>query len=379
MRILPKEPGRRKAERNDSESEAYYMADQWELMRRKFQKHKAAKFSLVLLIFIYTCAAFAEFLAPHTKTERFEYVYCPPRRIRFFDEEGFHGPFVYAMTKELNKDTFLMEYTNDASRRSPVKLFVRGGSYRFWGLFRTDIHLFGTGSTEAPVLLFGTDKLGRDIFSRNLYAARISLSIGLIGVALTFVLGVFFGGIAGYYGGRPDMFISRLIEFLKAIPSIPLWMALAAAMPPGWSPLMVYAGMTVILSIKSWTSLARVVRGKFLELREEDFVLAAKVLGAKDSQVILKHLVPSFMSYLIVVLTLAIPGMILSETSLSFLGLGLRAPVVSWGTLLNAAQSFSVVKLYPWLIIPGLFVVVTVLAFNFLGDGLRDAADPYKP
>ncbi|MBA7549744.1 Dipeptide transport system permease protein DppC [subsurface metagenome] len=228
------------------------------------------------------------------------------------------------------------------------------------------------------MFLFGTDKLGRDLFSRNIYAARISLSIGLVGVVFSFVLGCILGGISGYYGGAADMIIQRIIEFLLCIPTIPLWMGLSAALPPEWSPIKVYFGITIILAIRGWCGLARVVRGKLLELREEDFAMAAKIAGATDGRVITRHLLPSFLSYLIVNLTLAIPWMILGETSLSFLGLGLRPPVVSWGVLLKQAQNFRTVALHPWLLIPGLFVIITVLTFNFLGDGLRDAADPYK-
>ena len=360
-----------------SAEESYYIASQWELMRRKFLKHKLARLSLLILGIFYFLAIFCEFFAPYSPVKRHRQVFCPPQRVHFFDEEGFHfRPFVYKLKQTLDKKTFTRKFTEDTSKKIPIRFFVRSEKYKFWNLFKTNIRFFGV--EEGTILLFGTDKLGRDLFSRNLYASRISLSIGLIGVFLSFILGVVLGGISGYYGGQVDMFIQRLIEFLLSIPTIPLWMALAAALPPGWSPLTVYIGITIILSIIGWCGLARVVRGKFLELREEDFVLAAKVSGATDAIIIRRHLVPSFLSYLIVQMTLAIPGMILGETSLSFLGLGLRPPVVSWGVLLNQAQNFSTVALYPWLMIPGAFVIIIVLAFNFLGDGLRDAADPYK-
>jgi peptide/nickel transport system permease protein len=304
--------------------------------------------------------------------------------VHFRDEEGFRPfrPFVYGSKKVLDEETYTWTYVEDRDRKYPVGFFVHGDEYKLWGLFRSDLHLFGVNLRGTDGLgtlhLLGTDKLGRDLLSRIIYASRISLSIGLIGVFLSFVLGVLLGGIAGYFGGRADMIVSRIIEFLQSLPTIPLWMALAAALPSDWSAIAVYVGITVILSIVGWTGLARIVRGKFLELREEDFVMAAKASGAGTFTIIRRHLVPSFLSYLIVNLTLSIPGMILGETGLSYLGLGLRAPIVSWGVLLQQAQNFSVVALYPWLMIPALFVILAVLAFNFLGDGLRDAADPYK-
>jgi len=257
-----------------------------------------------------------------------------------------------------------------------IYFFTHKSKYKFWGLFPTDIHLFGV--KDGTIFLFGADEIGRDLLTRNLYASRISLSVGLIAVALTFILGCILGGISGYYGGAADIIIQRAIEFLTAIPTIPLWMALSAALPPYWSPVKTYFGITIILSLIGWCGLARVVRGKLLELREEDFITAAEIYGASKGRIIVKYLLPSFFSYLIVSLTLSLPGMILGETALSFLGIGLRPPAVSWGVLLNDAQNVRTIVLYPWLLIPGLFVIITVLAFNFLGDGLRDAADPYK-
>ncbi|GAG86866.1 unnamed protein product, partial [marine sediment metagenome] len=254
--------------------------------------------------------------------------------------------------------------------------FVHGDEYKFWNLFKEDIRLLGV--KEGTMFLFGTDGLGRDLFSRNIYAARISLSIGLIGVAFSFILGSILGGISGYYGGITDTIIQRIVEFLISIPTIPLWMGLAAALPPEWPIIKVYFGITVILSIVGWCGLARVVRGKLISLREEDFIMAAKISGSGKGRTITRHLLPSFLSYLIVNLTLSIPRMILGETALSFLGLGLRSPAVSWGVLLSEAQNVQTVALHPWLLIPGFFVIIVVLAFNFLGDGLRDAADPYK-
>jgi peptide/nickel transport system permease protein len=265
----------------------------------------------------------------------------------------------------------------DESVRHPIGLFVRGEPYRLWGLLTLDRHLIGPLEAGAPMYLLGADRLGRDVLSRIIAGARISMSIGLIGVLLSLVLGVLIGGISGYYGGGVDMVIQRVIEFLRSIPTIPLWLGLAAALPPNWPPLRIYFGITIILSLIGWTGLARVVRGRFLALREEDFVMAARLDGSSELRVILRHMVPSFMSHIIAAITLAIPNMILAETALSFLGLGLRSPIVSWGVLLQEAQNIRAVATAPWLLLPGIAVVAAVLALSFLGDGLRDAADPY--
>ena len=358
--------------------EKYYIASQWELMWRKFKKHKLALFGSSILIIFYVMALFCEFSSPYNIYKRHpKYIYCPPQRIRFFDEEGFHlRPFIYGMKSTPDPVTLRRKYTLDKTKKYPIYFFTRGDEYKLWNLFSGDIHLFRV--KEGAIFLFGTDKLGRDLFSRNIYASRISLSIGLVGVAISFVLGCILGGISGYYGGAADMTIQRIIEFLICIPTIPLWMALSAALPPLWSPIKIYFGITIILSIIGWSGLARVVRGKLLELREEDFVVAARISGSSESRIIARHLLPSFLSYLIVNLTLSIPWMILGETSLSFLGLGIRPPAVSWGTLLKDGQNIRAVAQSPWLFIPGLFVIVVVLAFNFVGDGLRDAADPYS-
>ncbi len=367
----------RKEQKRDYLKESFYVASQWQLMWRKFIKHKLAILGAIILAILYTTALFCEF-SPYDVGKRRDYIYCPPQRIHFFDEEGFRfRPFVYGLKQITDPETWRRTYAEDKASKYPIYFFIQGDKYKLWNLFKTDIHLFGV-KEPGVLFLFGTDKLGRDLFSRNMYAARISLSIGLVGVFLSFVLGCLLGGVSGYYGGAVDMSVQRVIEVLISIPAIPLWMGLAAALPPDWPAIMVYFGITIILSIISWCGLARVVRGKFLELKEEDFVMAAKLSGASELRVIARHLLPSFSSYLIVSITLAIPFMILGETALSFLGIGLRAPVVSWGVLLQQAQNVRSVTLHPWLLIPGLFVIITVLAFNFLGDGLRDAADPYK-
>lgn len=365
--------------KQQSFEESYYVASHWRLMWRKFRKHKLALFGASILTTLYVAALLCEFLSPYAVSERnTRYSFSPPQRIRFYSEDGFHlRPFVYGWKRARDPQSRRPIYTVDETKRYPFQFIVRGDRYKFWGVFRTDIHFFGVEG-RGVIFLFGTDKLGRDLFSRNLYAARVSLSVGLVGVAISFVLGCMLGGISGYYGGTPDMIIQRIIEFLISMPTIPLWMALSAALPPAWPPIKVYFGITVILSIVAWTGLARVVRGKLLELREEDFVMAAKISGTGRAAIIVHHLLPSFLSYLIVSLTLSIPGMILGETALSFLGLGIRPPAVSWGALLQDGQNIRTIVQNPWLLIPGLFVVVVVLAFNFVGDGLRDAADPYK-
>ena len=360
--------------------ESYYLASQWQLMWRKFRKHRLAVGGGTVLALCYLVALFCVSLAPYDVGRRFpEHIYAPPVRVHFVDAEGrLHlRPFVYGLVKDIHPETWVSIYTEDTSVRFPLRFFVRGDPYKLWGVLRTDVRLFGVAE-PGVLFLFGTDDLGRDLFSRVLYATRISLSISLVGVLLSFVIGCVLGGISGYYGGSVDMAVQRVIEFILSLPTIPLWLALAAALPAQWKPLQVYFGISIVLSAVGWTRLARVIRGKFLELREEDFVLAGRVAGATDRRIIAAHLIPSFLSFLIVSLTLAVPNMILAETALSFLGVGLRSPVVSWGVLMQEAQNVQTIALYPWLMIPGVFVVVTVLAFNFLGDGLRDAADPYK-
>lgn len=349
-----------------------------QLVLLRFRKHKLAVISTYVIIALYLVALFPEFLAPYSLQRRFnDFVFAPPQPVHLFHEGEWQGPFVYGRGMELNLDTLRREYVEDESQIHPIRFFVKGEPYRMFGLFPMDRHLFGTTS-EYPIVLFGTDRLGRDVLSRMIYGTRISLSIGLIGIFLSFMLGLLIGGAAGYFGGVLDEITQRSIEILRSFPTIPLWLALAAALPARWSPLLIYFGITVVLSLLGWTGLARVTRGKLLSLRDEDYVTAARLSGGKSWYIIWQHLIPGFLSYIIVSLTLAIPGMILGETSLSFLGLGLRPPITSWGVLLAEAQNVNIVALYPWLLIPAIPVVVTVLAFNFAGDGLRDAADPYS-
>ena len=362
-----------------SEREKIFVASPRQLMWWRFRRHRMALLSGVVLILLYMAALTWEFLAPYDPLRHdVQSAYAPPQGIRFFDEEGFSfRPFVYGLKGARDPETFRKTYEVDKTVKHPIKFMVQGDSYKFWGLFESDLHLFGLEDKEGAVFLLGADRLGRDVLSRLLAATRISVSIGLVGVILSFVLGIMFGGISGLYGGTADIVIQRVIEFIRAMPSIPLWLALSAAIPKDWPVTRVYFAITIILSLIGWTGLARVVRGRFLSLREEDFVQAARFAGASEGRIIVRHMTPSFMSHIIASLTLAVPSMILSETSLSFLGLGMRPPALSWGVLLREAQNLQAVALAPWLLAPGLLVVIAVLAFNFVGDGLRDAADPY--
>jgi peptide/nickel transport system permease protein len=361
-----------------NETEQFYVAKPWQLMVWKFRKHRLAVYAAWLLVALYIMAALCEFIAPYTlEQQQIQYAFVPPQRIHFFSKDGFHfRPFVYGIKGRRHPETLQKIYWEDRSVRYPIRFFVRGKAYKLWGFFPTDRHLFGTDK-GGTFFLLGTDSLGRDLFSCIVYGARISLTIGLLGVALSFLLGLTIGAVSGYYGGWVDHVIQRGIEILRSFPAIPLWMALAAALPSSWSPLQVYLGITVVLSFIGWTGLARQVRGKILSLREEDFAVAALLAGASHWRIMMRHLLPSFMSHIIVAVTLAVPAMILGETALSFLGLGLRPPVTSWGVLLQAAQNVQAVAMHPWLLTPVIFVVLTVLAYNFVGDGLRDAADPY--
>ena len=358
--------------------EKIYVASQVQLMWWKFRKHRMAIVSGVLVLILYLMAIFADFVAPYDPNETDTgFLYVPPRSIHFYGPNGFSlRPFVYGLELHVDDESYRKTYTDDVSVQYPIHFFVRGSPYKMWGLIESDVHLYGLREGKG-VFLLGTDKLGQGVFSRVTFGSRISLSIGLVGIAISLILGISIGGASGYYGGAVDMIVQRVIEFIRSVPTIPLWMALSAALPPDLSPLTRYFGITVILSLIGWTGLARVVRGRFLELREQDFVMAATLAGASEWRVIIRHMVPSFMSHLIASVTLSIPGMILSETSLSFLGLGLKPPIVSWGVMLRDAQKLRVVAQAPWLLLPGVFVVCTVLAFNFVGDGLRDAVDPY--
>jgi peptide/nickel transport system permease protein len=359
------------------EEDKIYRYSQWQLMWLKFTKHKLAVAGSVIVGVLYLIAIFHGFLAPYDPIERTQYIYLKPQKLHFTHNGQWVGPFVYGITSQVDREKFTRTYVEDVEVRYPVGFFMPGSDYKLFGLIKSRIHLFGVPEGGA-ILLLGTDELGRDMLSRILYGSSISLSIGLVGVILSFVLGVILGGISGYYSGVTDTIIQRVIEFLLAMPTIPLWMALSVAVPIDWPATKVYFAITVILSLAGWCGLARVVRGKLLETREEDFVMAAKLVGSGDWRIILRHMLPTFLSYLIVNMTLAIPSMILGETTLSFLGLGLRPPVVSWGVLLQKAINIRVVATYPWLMIPAIPVIITVLAFNFMGDGLRDAADPYR-
>ncbi|WP_448521940.1 ABC transporter permease [Pseudothermotoga sp.] len=362
---------------NRTKVEEIYLASEWKLMWWRFKKNKLAIVGLVVLFALYVLGIFCEFFAPYNPEKIYSaYVYAPPQKVHFFKDGKLTRPFVYGFKIERDPQTLRRIYKEDPSKVYPIKFFVRGDEYKFWGMWKTNLHFFGV--ERGTMFLLGTDRMGRDVLSRVLYGARISTTIGLVGVFLSMMLGILIGGVSGYYGGWVDNFVQRSIEFIRSIPTIPLWMALAAALPRYWSQVKVYFGITVILSLVGWTGLARVVRSKFLALKEEDYVVAARLAGASEFRVIFKHMLPALTSHLIASVTLAIPGMILGETGLSFLGLGLRSPAISWGVLLQEAQNIRTVALYPWLLSPAFFVIVTVLCFNFVGDGLRDAADPYK-
>ena len=357
-----------------------FVASQWQLMWWRFRKHKIAVASGLVVIGFYLVVLGADFLAyADPNASEAQRSLMPPQRVYWFDGWRF-GPYVHGFKGARDPQTFKRVYQADPSQKVPIRFFAEGFEYRFLGLFPTTRHLIGVDAgvdAGKTIFLVGTDVQGRDLWSRLMYGTRISLTIGLFGVTVSLVLGVVLGGFSGFYGGVADTVIQRTIEILRSIPTIPLWMGLAAALPRDWSILQVYLAITIIISLLGWTELARVVRGRFLAMREEDFVVSARLVGCSQMRTIFVHMVPSFMSHIIAATTLALPAMIISETALSFLGLGLRPPAISWGVLLQQAQNVQTVAISPWLMLPAVPVIVAVMAFNFLGDGLRDAADPY--
>ena len=360
-----------------AQEKAYYMASGRKLMWWRLKKHKLAMVALPILMLLYLGAIFAEFIIPYPAEMTFSnYKSCPPQRIRIYDPEaGFTAPFVYGLTREVDLVNFTRTFVPDTSVRHPVRFLSKGEPYMLWNTFRGETHLI---TSDGPMFLLGTDQLGRCMFSRIIYGSRISLSIGLVGVAMTFILGMTLGAISGYAGGFIDNMIQRLIELIMCLPAVPLWMALAASFPRDWGTLQMYLGIVVVMSFIGWTGLARIVRGKILSMRDEDFALAAKIAGASNAYILRKHLLPSMTSYIIVSLTMTIPATIIGETALSYLNLGLRPPVISWGVLMQSANSLPAIAGQPWLLLPIVWLTVTSLCFNFVGDGLRDAADPYK-
>ncbi|MCJ8338302.1 MAG: ABC transporter permease [Pseudomonadales bacterium] len=360
-----------------AEQEKFFLASQWTLIWWKFKKHKVAMFSMFFLVAIYFVAAFAEFFAPYALESRnTQKIYSPPQQVHFFADGSLTRPYVTGWDYKLNLQQLLREYKEDPSKRYPVQFFCQGDEYKLWGMINASTHLMCVDS-PGTLYILGTDRLGHDMLSRIIYGARISLTIGLIGILLSFTLGLTLGGLAGFYGGWIDHAVQRTTEVIRSFPELPLWMALSALLPLTWSPLWIFFGITLILAMMDWTGLARAVRAKILSLREEDYTSAALLMGATPARVIRKHMMPSFFSHLIASASLSIPAMILGETALSFLGLGLRPPITSWGVLLNEAQNINNVAVYPWLMLPVVPVIIVILAFNFMGDGLRDAADPY--
>ncbi len=365
------------SERLTADQEKYYMAGQWKLMWWRFRRHRPAVVCAFFLLLMYFSTLISEWIAPYDLHSRHaKYIFAPPQGIHLIHEGSFLGPFVYGLKMERDLDTLQRVYTDDTSKPQQLRFFCSGEPYEFWGMVEGTFHLV-CPPKDGTFFLLGTDRLGRDMFSRIVYAARISLTIGIIGIALSFTLALILGGLAGYYGGWVDNVVQRITEILKSFPHLPLWLALSAALPVTWSPLLIYFGITLILALLDWPGLGRAVRSKLLSLREEDYALAAQLMGAKPKRIIGRHLLPGFMSHLIASATLSIPSMILAETALSFLGLGLRPPITSWGVLLNEATDINVVAVNWWLMLPVVPVILVILAYQFLGDGMRDAADPY--
>ena len=364
----------------EREAQRVFVASQWQLMWWRFRKHRVAVVSGAIIIGFYLVVLGADFLAyADPNASEAQRSLMPPQRIHWFDGGRFR-PHVLGVTGARDPQTYRRVYRPDPSQKIFLRFFAEGFEYRFLGVIPSRRHLIGVeagGDAGRSLFLLGTDVQGRDLWSRLMYGTRISLTIGLLGVTVSLALGVILGGLSGFYGGVTDTVIQRIIEILRSIPTIPLWMGLAAAMPRHWSILQVYFAITIIISVLGWTELARVVRGRFLAMREEDFVVSARLVGCRELRTIFVHMVPSFMSHIIAATTLALPAMVISETALSFLGLGLRPPAISWGVLLQQAQNVQTVAISPWLMLPAVPVIVVVMAFNFLGDGLRDAADPY--
>ncbi|NED94269.1 ABC transporter permease [Phytoactinopolyspora alkaliphila] len=363
----------------DGDDQRIAVASQWKLVWWGFKRHRLAVICGIITLFIYLVAMFAPFLAPYNAgTHNSEYTYAPPQRLHLFDDGSF-SPHVNGYTLEQDPETLALTFELDENTKVPVGFLVRGDEYKLFGLITWDRHLIGPkGDNGTPMYLLGADSNGRDMLSRIIHGTTISMSIGLVGVFLSLLLGVVLGGVSGYFGGKIDNAIQRLIEFIIAIPTIPLWMALFAAVPANWGQVQRYLALTVVISLVGWVGMAREVRGKFFAVKGDEYVTAAIADGASQGRVMFRHMLPSFTSHIIANLSLSIPTIILAETALSFIGLGLQTPTVSWGVLLQEAQNIRAVSTAPWILLPGVAVVITVLAMNFFGDGLRDAADPYK-